>query len=276
MNPTLSRILSHTVALLIGSIAALLYLAPDRAELANLRKESDAWADAIQRAEKLQAEFTSLRNQYDELASRMPKANELAKLRADSAELKRLKAEQNQTPNPNRQPPSLPPIPHPPEETAPEVPAPAPLSMNGNIPMNSTDTVITGGWEIEPGQRAFVLATPTLLDDGTVLIETKLVSIPDASVSELGLNELLSNANHSELYAVTPADEAQALNEAFQHLAGINVLSAPRLTTLPGRQGQISDGRFKIDILPYTQPNSTSINLTLIVEVQPTPQTPQQ
>lgn len=245
MNPAISRILTHGLALLAGAATVFLLTAQQRSELQQLRTEARLWRESTARADALREDYATLRGQYEELASRMPKPNELARLRANASELQRLRQELAETrravdpaPQTSLSPPAA--ASEAPPQLEAGLPPSPPFTMTGTIGLDFGSTVVSGGWELEPGQRGFVMATPVLLEDATIMMEARLLSVPDNAISSAGLTELLANSRHSEQYGVTDPEETRALLSSLERLPGVEVLAGPRVVTSPNTEAELS------------------------------------
>jgi hypothetical protein len=150
-------------------------------------------------------------------------------------------------------------------------------TVKARIPANGL--LVTGGWEIAPGRRALVLAGPvaTVHPDGTVTIEvsTRIVDAPDSALTSLGLD--LKSNDRSSAQQLFDADNATALIQALEATEGVDVLSAPRITTADGREAQIGmtrdgeEGATQIGLIPRLDPTDGSIELELSANLLPWP-----
>jgi hypothetical protein len=109
-------------------------------------------------------------------------------------------------------------------------------SVSATIPLGHTLSL--GSWaEPGSGKRILSFVTPETSPDapGSVLVQTRLMSVPDALLDRFGLQGL-----RAELPPGQPPsfDAAQfpALLKAMEQTAGVDILNMPRVLTLSGRQ----------------------------------------
>lgn len=150
-------------------------------------------------------------------------------------------------------------------------------TVKARIPVNGL--LVTGGWEIAPGRRALVLAgpVPTVQPDGTVSIDvtTRIVDAPDSVLTKLGLD--LKSNDRSTAQQLFDADNASALIQTLEASEGVDVLSAPRITTADGREAQIGwtrdgeEGATQIGLIPRLDPTDGSVELELSADLLPWP-----
>jgi hypothetical protein len=284
MKPARALIFTHASMLIVGAALCFIWTSPQRSELAELRAQNVALHTRAGKVEALQAEIGTLRNQNSQLSGRMPDARELAQLRAAAAERQRLKQELQALRATMARAASAAATSPSSEESVQdsftEDPA-TPFTMSGTAQLAFGETVITGGWAMEPGQRGFVLVTPQLLEDGNVLIESRVVGIPEALTAEVGLSGLAAASRNSESHAVTDPGHTAELLETLQGSTGVELLSAPRVVTAAGTAAEISvldaEGngmRLRFNPLPEPGGRSLALDMNLNVdasELRPAP-----
>jgi RNA polymerase sigma factor (sigma-70 family) len=112
-------------------------------------------------------------------------------------------------------------------------------------------SLLTGGWQTEPGKRTFVLVTPTEIDAvgnavlesspaGQVTIETWWIEVQNSSLSNAALIQIESSSDASNTQKVLSKEETQNLLSDLKKQGGVDLLSTPKVTTLFGRQARIS------------------------------------
>jgi len=221
-------------------------------------------------AAELSTSQTQLGGANRELESAQRDREELVRLRGEVSQLRRATNSAVSTPKPTPAVPA-PSITDPPEARR------LIAAVKAHIPPNGL--LVTGGWEIAPGRRALVLAGPvaTVQPDGTVTIDvtTRIVDAPDSVLATLGLD--LKSNDRSSAQQLFDADNAAALIQALEASEGVDVLSAPRVTTADGRQAQIGwsrdgeEGATQIDLIPRLDPTDGSIELVLSADLLPWP-----
>lgn len=137
-------------------------------------------------------------------------------------------------------------------------------------------TLIVGGWATEPGKRTLGLFTPdaTASDDGSILINSVYVSVPESLLAEPGWEHFLTSAPDQAGNAVFEAGQAGQFLDGLKEVEGADVLSAPRLTTLSGREAMISSGErdgsvFSVTVLPVLGSDGRSVELVVSNSLQP-------
>ena len=152
-------------------------------------------------------------------------------------------------------------------------------------------TLVTGGWPTTDGKRTFLLIEPTFVDpagneitpDGVrgaagntqITLQTRFAEVPEESLQILGLNNVKSADHESSAQLVLTKEQSELLFKTLEKLAGVEVLSAPRITTVNGRQAQVSVMDEKtidaqvyhlgptVDVLPQVTPDGRSIKLSV-------------
>ena len=247
------------ISLVIGLVAvfvasnAVREQRTSRNELAALGERTQQAGDHLIR---LKAENTTLRKENAALTSQLPNPNDLAKLRADAAELRRLRA-QSSSPTPhvqNLKPADLSP-PAPPAGDSAE-----PLTLDGTVRLNFGETIVSGGWQSQSaGKRIFSLLTPTRLDDGNIVVAARFAEVPETALETLGLNEINTEIRAAERYSTLSPGAGAELVRSLEQMTGVDVLTSPRLVTRSGSEATISIGN---------HPNATGISITLTPHVQ--------
>lgn len=100
--------------------------------------------------------------------------------------------------------------------------------------------VVTGGWKLSSGKRAFVLLQPQDMGGNAVQLESRVFDVPDDLLAGLGLDHLRASDQAVTDGGILSAEDALALVKKLQKLDGVDLLAAPRVTTLTGQQAQIS------------------------------------
>ncbi|MGO9201832.1 MAG: hypothetical protein ACLQM8_14995 [Limisphaerales bacterium] len=98
-------------------------------------------------------------------------------------------------------------------------------SANVRVTVPWNQTVVTGGWLLPSGNRAFVLATPTREEDAARLrIETQIVELPQAAAERLGVDGPNAEEREVRYSVVFAADQVQALLKPLGDSAAARVL----------------------------------------------------
>jgi len=242
MKPT--RLLLILLVLAVAAAGFLLMrqhqeLAALQAELAALRLQNDS----------LNTDAQQLRQAITAMTSRAGDAGELARLRAESAELRRLRAAAARLANQKPSNPAGTNAPSSTQEVLPEAPATSPpgLTAKGTAQLKSGESLITGGWKMDDGRRAYAFVTPILNMDATgrtnVLVQSCLFSLPDDSLTAAGLQNIVSDGRDTRAYSVADAAMTKDFLKQMETLPGVNVLSSPRILVALGGEGAVQVGR---------------------------------
>ena len=107
-------------------------------------------------------------------------------------------------------------------------------------------TLVTGGWPTEPGKHCFVLVDAQKIplsgeenEPQQLEIRTKYLELPDALVTRLGLANVVTDKNETQGQATLTREQAAAIFEAIKDQSGVDLLSAPTITTVNNREAQI-------------------------------------
>jgi len=155
---------------------------------------------------------------------------------------------------------------------------------NARAVLAPQETLVTGGWKTPGGKRALVFVEPGI--EGTpgqpaqVTIRSRVVEVPEEVMSRLGMEGLISEGKQSSAQTVMSKSQIDALFKTLEQSTGVDIRASHRITTLDGRQGQVSVFNQKsiqgqnyelghsIDILPQISPDRNSIDLTVISRLQ--------
>jgi len=99
-------------------------------------------------------------------------------------------------------------------------------SANVRVTVPWNQTVVTGGWLLPSGNRAFVLATPSREEDAARLrIETQIVELPQATAERFGVDGPNAEEREVRYSVVFAADQVQALLKPLRDSGAARVLS---------------------------------------------------
>lgn len=144
-------------------------------------------------------------------------------------------------------------------------------------------SLVTGGWKVADGKRALVFVEPDGQEAGNnqVTLRTHIVEVPEAVLAQAGLDRLKTDGKQTSAQAVLAKEQADAIFEMLKSTAGVNVLSAPTVLTLDGRQAQVRVGETKtaptgeqyqtgplIDIVPQMSPDRSSVTLSILAQLR--------
>jgi hypothetical protein len=144
-------------------------------------------------------------------------------------------------------------------------------------------TLVTGGWKTDEGKRTFVFVEPQkVTGEGPLQLElrTKYLELPDELVAKHGLAGLVADKNESATQSSLTREQMLALFESLKDEPGVDLLSAPTVITMDGRQAQIKavdvvttpDGQQhelgpSVDIIPKATENGEFIDLTVLAHL---------
>jgi len=148
-------------------------------------------------------------------------------------------------------------------------------------------TLVTGGWMLPSGKRAVVLIQPRVWsgaanEPGQIMIQTQIAELPEGVLGQVGLDRLKSETKQSSSQAILTSEQTELLVNTLQQTAGVDLLAAPKITTLDGRQAQVKvSNEIKtaasgesyeigpsIDIVPRISADGASIDLTVNAQLR--------
>jgi hypothetical protein len=152
-------------------------------------------------------------------------------------------------------------------------------------------TLVTGGWITPDGKRGLVLVEPSLSttpgEARHVTLQARLVTLPEELLGQLGLDAQRTAEKETSASTVLHPDQAAALLQRLENTPGVDVLAAPKVSTLDGREASVKllntqtgdepprDLGHTIDFVPQVSPDGASINLTVIARLRmPAPTRP--
>lgn len=124
--------------------------------------------------------------------------------------------------------------------------------------------VVTGGWRLPSGKRGFVLLQPSDAGDSSVLVNSRIVELPENLLASFGLDALKADGNAGRGNGILSAEQLQDLLKRLEKTEGVEVLMAPRVTTPSGRQAQVQ----AVD--HHALPSGQTYTTGQIIEVTPT------
>ncbi len=204
--------------------------------------------------------------------------SEIPRLRAEVSRFRRqLKEEQNKR--------AAPAMENPPATTPAGEPAAAVETYRASVQgtLAPGQTLVTGGWTTAAGKRALVLIEAAIASDaaqaGQVVLQARFVELPDQVLGKVGLEGLMSEGKETSSKAILTFEQNEALVKALEATSGVNVLSAPKISTLDGRQAQMKVVSLRtiagetyelgptVDIVPRISPDGASVDLGIIAQL---------
>ncbi len=151
-------------------------------------------------------------------------------------------------------------------------------------------SLLTGGWTLPNGKRAIVMVEPTLIDAtgnivqpgeaSQVVVQARFAEMSDEVLEHLNLQSMRMAGKESNAQSILEPAQQKWLQEQLEKSQGVNVLSAPRVTTMSGRQAQIQilnavtlDGVQhqvgpSLDVIPYVGADGKAIEMTVIAKIR--------
>jgi len=236
------------------------------------------------------AELDSLRDEVSRLRQSQVDPAELERLRQGQAELLRLRgeasqlrrqlkeAEQARGISPAKEPPPVPApaeVPFSPVET---------YSATLRARLASRQTLVTGGWPTADGKRTLLLVEPVIGEAemaGQVTIQARFAEMPEDVLIKAGLDWMKSDAKESTAQSILDPEQAAHLLATLENSLGVNVMSAPKVSTLDGRQAQVKTVNLRtfgpgethelgpvVDVVPNLSADGRSVDLTVIAQLK--------
>ncbi|MBM3892019.1 MAG: hypothetical protein FJ388_23130 [Verrucomicrobia bacterium] len=154
-----------------------------------------------------------------------------------------------------------------------------PFKTSLRVRVASGQTVVAGGWVSGPGKRAIALGTPVIdAQNGQVTFSMRFIDAPDAVWNRLGLDNVKSDGRDSSQSSILAAGRLDAILRAARNEPGVDVLSAPRVTTLDGQEARISigqdsdpNGMISVKIVPKLTPDRSAVGLSLDAQLPAPP-----
>ncbi len=159
---------------------------------------------------------------------------------------------------------------------------PKPFTAKFTARVDSGQTLVTGGWSITPGKRAFLVTTPTILPhDGNanqVEIRSIVLEVPEELLAQLGMEPFKIDGRDSSLQTTLPATDAADMIKTLKATAGVTILSEPALSTLDGREGRVFVGsqdtnrlmpNYSVGLTPNITTDGNAVDLSINAEVDP-------
>ena len=221
--------------------------------------------------EQLREENLTLRRQAASVAALRVENERLSRIKLDFDELERLRGEhlellrlRGEIGRWRQNPPTETAEPAKPSREADMAPTPSRMLL---APMKALvrdgETLVTGGWTTPQGRRGVVMVSPQIIanagdSESQITVAFTLLEAPESVFAEAGFGDLLSHAGGIAAQQSYGADEATALLQQLESTSGVDLLFAPRVATLDGRQAQITTGG----------PEGTAISLNVIPRIE--------
>ena len=144
--------------------------------------------------------------------------------------------------------------------------------------INSGQTLVTGGWTNDTGNRVFAFSIPQIsgVNSDEIELKTCFIELTPSALTNVGLDKYFSENKEEQLQKILSPNESEAIMNALNQAKGTSILGAPRITTRSGQQCQIQmpdkasaqgNGNIShqiIDYIPTINANKNGIDLKVI------------
>ena len=145
--------------------------------------------------------------------------------------------------------------------------------VNASVKLAPGQTMMSGGWTTVSGKRGFLLVTPEIAEgDGKgkeITFETVWAEGPDDVLAELGLESLFTDSRTISAAQLLSEAETRSLMTGLIEGAGVDVLTAPSITTKEGVSARV-DGRMSKTEGEATVQVGPSVELTPAIKADGT------
>lgn len=217
---------------------------------------------------KTSSEINQLRLENARLSNNELDSAELARLRKDHSELLRLRGDVSRLRQQLKAQATTSKSPEQPASTTNDSPVEV-FATDVEADVSPQQTLVTGGWAMPEGKRTFLLLEPALMDEAgneisaeqarekagsaQVHLQAQFTEVPEEFLQALGLQNVGSGDAGNSTHLILNKDQSELLFRSLTNGTGVDILSAPRVTTLNGRQTQVSVFEEKtINNKPYT------------------------
>ena len=162
-------------------------------------------------------------------------------------------------------------------------------------------TLAIGGWATAAGKRTIMLVKPTVVNErgdattvdalggrpGQIVLEGHIFEMPDEildkTISNLnlpGMDKLKTDEKATSSHSLFTSDETDLLLKTLKDTTGVDLLSAPKVLTLDGKQAVLSVTENKmvagrehalgpsLDVEPRIAADGSSLNLTVVARLR--------
>ena len=272
---TKSTLAAASAAIIVFSVPSVMLWNQNQ----NLSNElSSLRAQIAEETKQRQSAQAALKTGNEEMARLRAQQTELLRLRGETAQLRRQAAAAKNSPAPV--------TPQPERQETPANPGKVEASFQARIP--SGQTLVTGGWQTQPGLRALALVSPTSVDaagntvdaaagNTQVLIQAIMIEVPDAVWNSMNLETPASGGNAANQKNILTQDKAKELVDQLTSTAGVSLLSAPRVQTVEGSPAGVHIGNseqgegLNLSFNPHLVSGENSYDISVGVEMAVSP-----
>lgn len=152
---------------------------------------------------------------------------------------------------------------------------------NVNASVGWNQSLVTGGWKMPSGKRALVFVQPMQESEANqVTVRTRIVAMPENMLSALGFDSLKTDDRLSMRGKTYSAAQTENMFKSLEQTDGVDLVSAPVVTTLSGRQAQVRITEFHttssgqnyttgptIDIIPTVAADGQTVELIVSAQI---------
>jgi hypothetical protein len=107
------------------------------------------------------------------------------------------------------------------------------------------EIMVTGGWSTPAGRSVWIIVSPTIsaansATPNVITLELKVVEVPEAVARKAGVAELKTTQIETTQNGIFDGQQAEAFWTQLEEGEGVDLLSAPKVTTVSGRTAQVS------------------------------------
>ena len=136
--------------------------------------------------------------------------------------------------------------------------------------LKSGEVVVTGGYRLPDGTRAYAFVQPVVgQTEGrdVVTISGELRTMDEATGAAVGLDNLATNADNTMQHGeVWVEDERRVIYEALDHVSAPAAVSLPQMTVAPGRTSTIAVGEMSLTVTPTLGADRESLDFEVRLE----------
>jgi len=145
------------------------------------------------------------------------------------------------------------------------------LSSTLKATIGAGSSLLTGGYQTADGQYQFTSIRPrqVRLSDGRAVIEleARQFSVAPKTMNQLMLDDLISGAGNTIQHGILlKGDEWTNLMGKISGSDGAEILSAPKMTVLPGTQEHLSIGDYQMEATATLGADGSSVGLEMRIE----------
>jgi len=144
------------------------------------------------------------------------------------------------------------------------------LSSSLHAELKSGEVVVTGGYKLADGTRLYAFIQPTVEQSNgadVVRVASKIMMLPDALSSKVGLDNLATNAantiQHGEVWT---ADEQWSVFSAIGETPGVRGINVTGATVPTGTSSVIEAGELRLKVTPTVGADRESMDFEVRLE----------